>query len=201
MKVVLVPGPRNEELINLIKQVKASDTDEAWERLQEYEYRNPEAYMDALFYACQCGEEMLREQIEYFQYALMEEEKEYFVQRMLADYTHRRNLEILAKEVDEKQGVAVELNIRDCKTHMSHRIIFAIREHSEGWDYYLLTPKCQSIQDGVIDEFLPIRTVLKNEIEYWGFLFNDEMTFLDIDEVIEKCESFPHGVGWEYLGR
>ena len=34
MKVVLVPGPRNEELINRIKQIKAAYPDEAWEQLQ-----------------------------------------------------------------------------------------------------------------------------------------------------------------------
>lgn len=199
MKVVLVPGPRNEELINLIKQVKAEDTEEAWEKLQEYE--GTEEYMDALFYACDYGEEMLRDQMEYFQWALMEEEDEYFTQRMLADYTHRCNLEILAKEVDAKGGVAAELNVCDCKMHTNRRIIFAVREHTEGWEYYLLTPKCCSIEDGVIDESCSIRSFLKSLLEYWQILFNDNMTLLDIDEVIEKCESFENGIGWKYLGR
>ena len=199
MKIVLVPGPRNEELINLIKQVKAEDTEEAWEKLQEYE--GAEEYMDALFYACDYGEEMLRDQMEYFQWALMEEEVEYFTQRMLVDYTHRCNLEILAKEVDEKGGVAAELNVRDCKMHTNRRIIFAVRAHTEGWEYYLLAPKCCSIDDGTIDESCSIRSLLKSQFEYWQFLLNDDMTLLDIDEVIEKCESFENGIGWKYLGR
>lgn len=200
MKVVLVPGSRNEELINRIKQIKTAYPDEAWEQLQEYE--ETEEFFDALFYACENGEEMLQEQMEYFQYALMHEENEYFVQRMLADSTHNCNLEMLAKEVDEKRGVAAKLTMHDCKTHENHRIIFAIREHTEGWDYYLLTPECQSIEDGVIDEFYPICDLLEQQLKYWGFLFNDdEMTLLDIDEVIEKYESFRHGIGWGYLGR
>lgn len=87
MKVMLVPGPRNEELISLIKKVKDANTDEAWELLDEYE--GTEEYLDALFYACECGEEMLREQTEYFQWLLLNEEDEYYIDRMLADYNHR----------------------------------------------------------------------------------------------------------------
>lgn len=81
MEVKIVPGPRHEELISLIKKVKDTNTDEAWEILEEYE--GTEEYLDALFYACECGEEMLREQTEYFHWLLLNEEDEYYIDRML----------------------------------------------------------------------------------------------------------------------
>ena len=199
MKVVLVPGPRNEKLISLIKYAKEANPDEAWEALQEYEVT--EEYMDALFYACQNGEEMLREQCEYFQYALLNEENEYFFERMMADFTHQCNLETLATEVDKNRGVAALMWVRDYKTHLNQRIIIAIQEHAEGWDYYLLTPGYCSIEDGVYDEACPIRKFLSNQFNNWGFLCNQEMTLLGIDETIENCEEFGGDIGWEYLGR
>ena len=199
MRVVVVPGPRNEELINLIKHAKNVNTEETWEALQKYE--GTEAYMDALFYACQYGEEMLREQCEYFQYELLNEENEYFTERMMADFTHQCNLETLATEVDKNGGVAVLMWVRDCKTHENQRIIIAIRKHAEGWDYYLLTPGYYSIEDGVYDESCPIREFLSNQFNDWGFLCNQEMTLLDIDEVIGKYDEVSSSVGWGYLGR
>lgn len=199
MRVVVVPGPRNEELINLIKHAKDVNTEETWEALQEYE--GTEAYMDALFYACQYGEEMLREQCEYFQYELLNEENEYFTERMMVDFTHQCNLETLATEVDKNGGVAVQTWVHDCQTHKNHQIIFAVREHEEGWDYYFLDPEYRSIEDGVFDNPIPIRDFLKVQFDYCELLFNQEMTLLDIDEVIGKYYEISSSVGWGYLGR
>lgn len=199
MKVMLFPGPRNEELISLIKKVKDANNDEAWELLDEYE--GTEEYLDALFYACECGEEMLREQTEYFQWLLLNEENEYYIDRMLADYNHQTHLDILASEVEKHHGVAAELYLHDCKTHKNYSVIYAIREHAEGWEYYLLDDRYRSIEDGVYDQDAPISSLLKSQFDDWGLLLNRRVKLLDLEAVIGQYEASGNGVGWEILGR
>lgn len=199
MKIVLVPGPRNEKLISLIKKVKDANTDEAWEMLEEYE--GTEEYLDALFYACECGEEMLREQTEYFQWLLLNEEDEYYVDRMLADYNHQTHLDVLTSEVEKHHGVAAKLYLHDCKTHKNCSVIYAIREHTEGWEYYLLDDRYRSIEDGVYDQDVRILAVLKSQFDSWGFLLNSGVELLDLEAVIGQYQAAGNGIGWEILGR
>lgn len=90
MKVVLIPGPRNEELIREIVEAKArlcvdpsNDVLMAeWaEFVDDYACRGDE-YMDALYYACENGDEMLADQAKYFHDCLVYEEKHYYAARM-----------------------------------------------------------------------------------------------------------------------
>lgn len=199
MEVKIVPGPRNEELISLIKKVKEANTDEAWEMLDEY--KGTEEYLDALFYACECGEEMLREQTEYFQWLLLNEEDEYYIDRMLADYNHQTHLEMLAEEVEKRRGVAARLYLHDCKTHKNCSVIYAIREHTDGWEYYLLDDRYRSIEDGIYDQDVRIRAVLKSQFASWGFLLNSRVELLDLEAVIGQYKAAGNGIGWEILGR
>lgn len=187
MKMMLVPGPRNEELISLIKKAKEANTDEAWEMLDEY--KGTEEYQDALFYACEYGEEMLREQTEYLQWLLLNEENEYYIDHMLADYNHQTHLDMLASEVEKHHGVAAKLYLHDCKTHKNNSVIYAIREHTEGWEYYLLDDRYRSIEDGVYDQVTSIRSMLKSQFDNWNFLLNSGVELLDLEEVISQCEA------------
>lgn len=90
MKVVLIPGPRNEELIAEILEAKARlaadpDNDELmleWGEFVDYCACQGDEYMDALYYACENGDEMLAEQAEYFHDCLLYDEKHYYAGRM-----------------------------------------------------------------------------------------------------------------------
>lgn len=199
MEVKIVPGPRHEELISLIKKVKEANTDEAWEMLDEY--KGTEEYLDALFYACECGEEMLREQTEYFQWLLLNEEDEYYIDRMLADYNHQTHLEMLAEEVEKRRSVAARLYLHNCKTHKNCSVIYAIREHTDGWEYYLLDDRYRSIEDGIYDQDVRIRAMLKSQFDSWGFLLNSRVEILDPEAVIGQYKAAGNGIGWEILGR
>ena len=90
MKVQLVAGPRNEELIREILEVKARlaadpDDDELMDEWMQFvddcAYKGDE-YMDALYYACENGDAMLEEQARYFHDCLLYDEVRYYAARM-----------------------------------------------------------------------------------------------------------------------
>lgn len=90
MKVLLVAGPRNEELIREILEVKArltSDPDDdvlmdEWQAFVDDCACKGDEYMDALYYACENGDEMLAEQAKYFHDCLLYDEVHYYAARM-----------------------------------------------------------------------------------------------------------------------
>ena len=90
MKVLLVAGPRNEELIREILDAKARltadpDDDELMYEWMQFvsdcAYKGDE-YMDALYYACENGDDMLAEQARYFHDCLLHDEVRYYAARM-----------------------------------------------------------------------------------------------------------------------
>ena len=84
MKVILEVGPRNEELIEKVREAKRYGKD-VWE------IGEPSSEMyDALYYACECGDIMLEDQQQYLQWLLINEETQYYEDRMLSDITHNQ---------------------------------------------------------------------------------------------------------------
>ena len=82
MKVILEVGPRNEELIEKVREAKLNGED-VWE------IGKPSSEMyDALYYACECGDIMLEDQARFLQWLLLHEETEYYTERMLIDTNH-----------------------------------------------------------------------------------------------------------------
>jgi len=92
MKVILVPGPRNEELIREILEFKAKtaaaqdfesfESSVEWIGYVDACASMGDEYMDALYYACENGDEMLEEQGRYFHDCLLYDEKYYYAARM-----------------------------------------------------------------------------------------------------------------------
>ena len=90
MKVQLVAGPRNQKLVREILEAKARltadpDNDELlcdWEEFVEDCACQGEEYMDALYYACENGDEMLADQAKYFHDCLLYDEWRYYAARM-----------------------------------------------------------------------------------------------------------------------
>lgn len=78
MKVVLVPGPRNEELIREIKRMKIELSSEEWEEYVCELVEQGDEYFDALYYACENGAENLETQARYFHELLLYHEKDYY---------------------------------------------------------------------------------------------------------------------------
>ena len=82
MKVVLMAGPRNEEMIREIHEKKATLAAEDW---MDYCISNAylgDEFFDALYYACENGDEMLADQAHYFHEQLLRSEGCYFVARL-----------------------------------------------------------------------------------------------------------------------
>lgn len=82
MKVVLIPGPRNEELIAEMLEAKSRMDGEEWEEYLLECASQGDEYMDAMYYICENGEEMLEEQAQYFENCLLGDESAYYVARM-----------------------------------------------------------------------------------------------------------------------
>ena len=59
MKVVLIPGPRNEELIAEMMEAKSRMDAEEWEEYLTDCVCQGDEYMDAMYYICENGDEML----------------------------------------------------------------------------------------------------------------------------------------------
>ena len=81
MKVKLIPGPRDEEKIAAIKELKTKNTSEEWEGFV-LNCAEEEALLDALYYASECGESGLQDQEEYFYDLLLDDESNYFAARL-----------------------------------------------------------------------------------------------------------------------
>ncbi len=83
MRVVLVPGPRDEELIAEILKNKATmDEEDWWEYVHDLVSEHEEGNFDALYYACENGDAMLEDQATYFRDCLLWDERYYYADRM-----------------------------------------------------------------------------------------------------------------------
>lgn len=83
MKIKMIPGEYNAELVEKVKNIKLhSDHEKELEAL-EAAY-GKDALMDALYYACEARDERFADQEAYFQQQLMDEEFAYFIERFLA---------------------------------------------------------------------------------------------------------------------
>ena len=195
MKIMMIPGERNEELIAKMKELRENDYDEMYNYFEELicDYGESVAY-DTLYYACECGDEMLASQAAYFEYTLFNDEREYYVERMVKDLTRKEWLEntiSTAKEaIGEGRGFAAEYRIWNEGIRNNQHIIFAIAEHEEGWDYYILDSKYRSIEDGVYDDpdmsIGEVLRVLFEEFDIPGYECDQRR--LDYDEVVARYE-------------
>ena len=86
MKVCIVPGPRNEEMIEHMRRILTCEDKLALDGyLELLSYKNtPEAsaMLDALYYASQTGKAGLKDQEAYLDWLLMDDEFNYFIDRM-----------------------------------------------------------------------------------------------------------------------
>lgn len=157
MKIMMIPGARDEELIAKMKDLRENNYDEVYDYFEELiaDYGESVAY-DTLYYACEYGKEMLASQAAYFEQMLFNDEKEYYIERMLRDLTRKEWLEntisAAEKAISEGHGFAAEYHICYSGMRSHKRIIIAINEREDGWDYYIMDSKYQSIQDGVYDD-------------------------------------------------
>lgn len=73
-------------------------------------------------------------------YTLFNDEREYYVERMVKDLLRKEWIEntiSAAKEaIGEGRGFAAEYRIWNDGIRNNQHIIFAINEHEDGWDYY-----------------------------------------------------------------
>jgi len=195
MKIMMIPGERNEELIAKMKELRENDYDEMYDFLDELicDYGESVAY-DTLYYACECGDEMLASQTAYFECMLFNDEREYYIERMLNDLQRKEWLEntisVAEKAIGEGRGFAAEYNIYYNGIRDHKHIIFAINEHEEGWDYYILDSKYRSIEDGVYDNpDMPVGEVLRDLFEKFDIPgYECDQRRLDYDEVVAQYE-------------
>lgn len=85
MNVKLIPGPRNEELILTLLTAKATMEEDEFPEFIVDVMQDPDTlmdYLDALYYASDNGDEMLKVQEEYFLERLLMDEKYYYAERM-----------------------------------------------------------------------------------------------------------------------
>ncbi len=85
MKIKMIPGPRNEELILKVREAIAdcrADKNSAAIYDLSIEYGLVEVF-DALYYACENREEMLQDQTESLLDWLYCEETDYYISRMI----------------------------------------------------------------------------------------------------------------------
>ena len=82
MKVVLSPGPRNEELVTEILEAKSRMDADEWEEYMTDIVCHGDAYMDAMYYVCENGDEMLKDQAACFHERLLDDEKYCYAGRM-----------------------------------------------------------------------------------------------------------------------
>lgn len=84
MRIMMIPGERNEELILKVREATAllrkDETSEALDHLiDKYDIVT---VFDALYYACDNGKEMLQEQTDYFLDLLYCDEAQHYISRM-----------------------------------------------------------------------------------------------------------------------
>lgn len=82
MKVILVPGQRDEALISKVKVLcdNHDDSNAIYDLIDEY---GVDAVYDALYYACENRDAMLADQTLYFQGCLYYDEQKYYIDRMI----------------------------------------------------------------------------------------------------------------------
>lgn len=91
MKVKLLPGPRNEELIECVHNLLALDRDsEEWydaygDIYGHIKEADASDMMDALYYASEYREAALVDQEKYLNWLMTNEEYGYFLDRMIGD--------------------------------------------------------------------------------------------------------------------
>ena len=94
MKVVLVPGPRNKELIQYVSKLLSLDRDsdewaEAYDELYSHSGEpNASDMMDALYYASNRRAEAIADQEKYLNWLMTDEEYGYFLDRMTGESRH-----------------------------------------------------------------------------------------------------------------
>lgn len=94
MKVVMVPGPRNEELIQYVSKLLALDHDsEEWddayaELSSHIKEADASDMMDALYYASNRRAEAIADQEKYLNWLMTDEEYGYFLDRMTGESCH-----------------------------------------------------------------------------------------------------------------
>ena len=84
MKIMMIPGERNEELILKVREAtaacRANENSDALDNLID-EYGLVDVF-DAMYYACENRDEMLQQQTDYFLNLLYCEESNYYISRM-----------------------------------------------------------------------------------------------------------------------
>ena len=84
MKIMMIPGKRNEELILKVREstaaYRADENSNAIDNLID-EYGLVDVF-DAMYYACENRDEMLQQQTDYFLDLLYCDEADYYISRM-----------------------------------------------------------------------------------------------------------------------
>lgn len=146
MKVVLVPGPRNEELIEKIREIKQKQD---WDNLS---IEGSSEMYDAMYYACECGSIMLEDQRRYLEWLLLEEESQYYEERMLSDLEHDQCMSEIKSALEQNECGAWEMTGLQKATCREHAVIFAIKRHEDGWNYYYIDSTSGYTCDGIWDD-------------------------------------------------
>lgn len=172
MKVVLIPGPRNEELIAEIRKAKETMEHEEYIDYMKELADNGEEYIDAMYYACNNREAMIEEQAQYFHDCLLNDERCYYAVRMSAIdklVTDHKRLDRFAGRFGDKY--------------------FTVHDHSDGWDYYCTDSDYCIIEEGIIDcADIPLVEVLS---ELFQRLDIDAEDFceMDHDALVKRIEA------------
>lgn len=195
MKIMMIPGKRNEELIAKMKELREIDYDKMYDYFDELiaDHGESVAY-NTLYYACGDGDEMLASQAAYFENMLFNDEQEYYIKRMTHDLSRKEFFESTIsdaeKAIGEGRGFAAEYRIWYSGIRDNKHIIFAINKCNEGWDYYILDSKYLSIQDGVYDNLdISVGEVIRILFEEYDIPGHDHIQeILDYNEVITHYE-------------
>lgn len=184
MKIMMIPETRNEELIAKIREAKMNGEciEDAFEPSSEL--------FDALYYACECGDMMLENQAKYFQDCLFNDEKEYYIERMLADLRYKECLQTLAASVENGESGAWKLHGMLSSSGQECHVTFAMTMHTEGWEYFYTDSTFGYSEDGVYDDpdSSPFEAI-NNLFERFGFYPIEIRKTLDWDNVVEEYES------------
>lgn len=98
---------------------------------------------------------------------------------------------VVNAEMEKPYGFAAKCCITYNESCDSKNFIFAICEHSDGWDYYLFDNDYHSITDGIWDDpDTPAGEVARDLLTSEG-LWNGKYTieYLDCERTIEKCQA------------
>lgn len=184
MKVILEVGPRNEELIEKVREAKLNGED-VWE------IGKPSSEMyDALYYACECGDIMLEDQARFLQWLLLHEETEYYTERMLIDTNHDSSMKKLKNVLEKDECGAWELWGIQSQSCIEHPITFAITSHTEGWDYCYMNTITGDAKNGVYnDHDVTAYEAMCDLFKRFSFFLTHVDKELDYETVVEEYES------------